>query len=120
MRIAALLALAAVAAPLGAQVPTPNSFSDRLAKLPPLQRNAVLRRALLDSNSYCKRIEGGQFQQSYKNLKMWTTRCDGKYSYAVFIGPDASVQARPCNDMARLKLPLCRPAKYPPLPPLKK
>ena len=119
MRIAALIALAA-AAPLAAQVPAPNDFSDRLARLPELQRNAVLRRALLDSNSYCKRIEGGRFQQAYKNLKMWTARCDGKYSYAVFIGPDASVQARPCGDLARLKLPACRPVAYPPLPPLKK
>ena len=106
---ALLLALAAV--PVAAQVPAANAFSDRLAALPLLQRTAVLRRAVLDSGVVCKRVLGGRFQQSYRNLKMWTVNCAGGLDYGLFIGPDASVQVRPCGDLVKLKLPVCRPMR---------
>jgi hypothetical protein len=39
---------------------------------------------------------------------MWSARCDRGGDYAVYIGPDGSVQVRPCADAAKLKLPACR------------
>ncbi len=96
-----VLATAAAAAP-------PNPFSDRLAALPEMQRRAVLRRAILDSGAACKPISGGAFQQDHKNLKMWTVRCGPRQDYGMFIGPDSSVQVRPCRDLPGLKLPACR------------
>ena len=86
----------------------PNPFSDRLAQLNELQRNAALRRAVLDSGQYCKRVEWSARQQQHKNLVMWVARCNPGGDKAVYIGPDGSVQVRPCADSATLKLPACR------------
>ncbi|SNS79091.1 hypothetical protein SAMN06295912_11646 [Sphingomonas laterariae] len=111
--LAALIA-ATMASPVLAQPkPQANPYSDRLAALTDLQRNAALRRAVLDSGQYCKRVEWSAKQQTYKNLVMWTARCNPGGDKAVFIGPDGSVQVRPCKDLAQLKLPQCRmpPAK---------
>ena len=98
---AATPALAEIKAP-------PNAYSERLAKLSELQRNAALRRAVLDSGQYCKRVEWSARQQEHKNLVMWVARCNPGGDKAVYIGPDGSVQVRPCTDSASLKLPTCR------------
>jgi hypothetical protein len=58
-------------------------------------------------------------QGPWKNMVMWRVQCDGdpRYDYAVFVGPDASIQARYCAEMAELKLPTCRPfGNKPPAP----
>ncbi|WP_380875522.1 hypothetical protein ACFB49_04950 [Sphingomonas sp. DBB INV C78] len=110
-----IAAMALGTTPAMAQVkPVPNPYSDRLEKLTELQRNAAMRRAVLDSGQYCKRVEWSGKQQQYKNLVMWVARCDPGGDKAVYIGPDGSVQVRPCTDAAQLKLPQCR------MPPAKK
>lgn len=106
MMVAASIMAAAPA--LAEMKPPPNPFSDRLATLSELQRNAALRRAVLDSGQYCKRVEWSARQQQHKNLVMWVARCNPGGDKAVYIGPDGSVQVRPCADSATLKLPMCR------------
>ncbi|MEH3107480.1 MAG: hypothetical protein PGN09_09405 [Sphingomonas fennica] len=104
----ALLAILPLLAAGTAEAAQPNPFSDRLAALPEMQRRAVLRRAILDNKMACKPIGGGRFQQDYRNLKMWTVRCGPRQDYAMFIGPDSSIQVRPCRDLPGLKLPACK------------
>ena len=107
----ALLGLAVTAAPLQA-VKIANPASDQLAKLSSLQRRGALRGALLDSGYACTRVEKAAIQGPWKNMIMWRAQCsatDPRYDYAIFVGPDASIQARPCADLAELKLPRCRP-----------
>lgn len=102
------MTLIALGVPAIAQRPAPNAFSDRLAKLDDLRRRAVLRRAVLDSGQRCNRVGANAPQGRWRNLVMWNARCERGGDYAVFIGPDASVQVRPCGDLAKLKLPTCR------------
>lgn len=107
-RLIFLVATAMIgAAPLSGAAPS-NPFSDRLQRLDELRRHAVLRRAILDSDEQCKRVERAAINGPYKNLMMWTARCVPGGDYALFIGPDASVQVRPCGDLKGLGLPLCR------------
>jgi len=96
-------ATAALAIPANA----PNPFNERLRALDELQRNAVLRRGILDSGETCKRVTGAVFNGPYGNLMRWTAWCEPASDYAVYIGTDSSVQVRPCSDLAKLKLPLC-------------
>lgn len=103
----AILAATAMTAPAVAAQP-PNPFSDRLQKLDELRRHAVLRRAILDSGEACKRVERAGINGRYKNLMMWSARCTPGGDYALFIGPDASVQVRSCKDQVKLGLPACR------------
>lgn len=103
------IALSLLATPALAEIKAPpNAFSERLAKLSDVQRNAALRRAILDSGQYCKRVDWSARQQEHKNLVMWVARCAPGGDKAVYIGPDGSVQVRPCADSASLKLPACR------------
>lgn len=106
-----ILAGALLAAPLPA-ITAANPASDQLAKLSSLQRRGALRGALLDSGYSCARVEKAALQGPWKNLMMWRAQCsltDKRFDYAVFVGPDASIQARPCLELAELKLPTCRP-----------
>jgi hypothetical protein len=103
--ILALLAAAIAAAPAAAVT---NDFSNQLKKLSPLQQRATMRRAVLDEGKYCKRIGPVAYQGPYKNLEMWNVQCDRGAAYGVFIGLDGTVQVRPCEDLAQLKLPTCR------------
>jgi hypothetical protein len=101
----ALLAALVIATPALAQ--PANPFSDRLKQLSELQRHSVLRRAILDSEQPCKRVEQSAIRGRYKNLIMWTARCVPGGDYALFIGPDASVQVRSCPTLKQLGLPTC-------------
>lgn len=100
---AAIVAIAPAAA-----TPQANPYSDRLAKLSELQRHSVLRRAILDAGEQCKRVDKAARTGAYRNLSMWSARCNPGGDYAVYIGLDGSVQVRPCADAAKLKLPACR------------
>ena len=105
-----MLAAAFVAVPVQA-VTIANPASDQLARLTVLQRKGALRGALLDSGLPCERVEKAAIQGPWKNMIMWRAKCAGdpRYDYAVFVGPDASIQARYCAEMKELKLPVCRP-----------
>lgn len=104
--IAGLLLLAAI--PAAAAVNPAQDYSDRLRRLSDIERRAVMRRAILDGAQYCQQVLATAYQGSYRNLVMWTAHCAKGGDYAAFIGPDGSVQVRPCTDLAKLNLPLCR------------
>jgi hypothetical protein len=106
-KMVTMLAALAAAAPVPASPPA-NPFSERLQRLDELRRHTVLRRAVLDSGEPCKRVDQAGISGRYKNLVMWTARCVPGGDYAVFIGPDASVQVRDCAELAKLGLPACR------------
>jgi hypothetical protein len=80
---------------------------DALHKLNDLNRAIALKRAILDSGLTCKRVTRSGYVQEHENLSMWTANCDGKTDYAIFVGPDSSVQVRRCADLAQFKLPAC-------------
>jgi hypothetical protein len=109
--IAALSAAVLLVAPTLA-VSIANPASDQLARLNDIPRRAALRGAILDSGLQCIRVEAAARQGPWGNLMMWRAKChptDARFDYGVFLGPDGSVQARRCTEMAVLKLPPCRP-----------
>jgi len=109
----AAIAAALLSAPAAAAVPAAEGFSDRLARLPELQRFAALRSVLANSNEVCRRVESAERHGSLRNLAMWTVRCTPTGEFGVFIGPDGSAQVRTCGDLAKLKLPACAPRPAP-------
>jgi len=120
MRLALpLIAAALVALPIQAVVTIANPASDQLARLSVIARKGAMRKALLDSGVRCEHIEKVAIQGPWANTIMWRAKCggDARYDYAVFIGPDASVQVRYCAEMQQLHLPRCRPfSNKPPAP----
>ena len=106
-RTACLAAVLAYAAPLAAAPLPAEAYSNRLAHLSEIQRFAAMRSAIGESGEYCKRVQGATLRGRYKNLVMWTVTCDHAASFGIFIGPDASVQVRPCADLPKLGLPKC-------------
>lgn len=84
-----------------------SEAQDRLHKLNDLDRAIALKRAILASRMSCRRVTRSGYVQEYQNLSMWTANCDDKTDYAVFVGPDTSVQVRRCSELAQFKLPAC-------------
>jgi hypothetical protein len=85
-----------------------------LHKLSEPYRHIALRRAIYDAGRTCKSVVRSGYVQEYGNLSMWTATCDGNRSWAIFVGPDGSVQVRDCRETEQLKLPACtirEPAK---------
>ena len=107
MRRAWAAALVALATGAAAQVPQANPYAERLARLPDIQRKGTMRRAVLDDGQYCHTVELVGRRGHWRNLDMWQVRCDRGADYGVFLGPDGSVQVRPCRDLAQLRLPRC-------------
>jgi hypothetical protein len=93
-----------------AKVEIANPVSEQLKGGNDLFRAIGLRRAIVDSGRRCKKVDGGGYQEQYKNYAMWSVHCTDSGDWAVFIGPSGDAQARPCPDLAQLKMPLCRPA----------
>ena len=73
----------------------------------------ALRRAIYDSGSKCNTVTKAGYVQEYGNLSMWTASCASQRSFAVFVGPDGSVQVRDCKEVEQLKLPACVITKQP-------
>ncbi|HEX7929713.1 MAG TPA: hypothetical protein VF470_02225 [Sphingomicrobium sp.] len=67
----------------------------------------ALRRAIYDSGQKCNTVTTAGYVQEYGNLSMWTASCASDRSFAVFVGPDGSVQVRDCKETEQLKLPAC-------------
>lgn len=88
-----------------------SAGQEQLLKLDDLNRAIALKRAIIASGSACKRLTGSGLVGEYKNMDMWTARCeDGgtkARDWAVFIGADDSVQVRLCEDTAAVGLPAC-------------
>lgn len=111
LAIAAALPVAACddRAPAEVNQPAPagGSAQEELLKLNEANRAIGLKRAILDSGNRCKRVTATGYVQDYGNLSMWMARCEKEQDWAIFIGPDGSVQVRACKDMAQLGLPRC-------------
>ena len=78
-----------------------------LHKLSEQYRHVALRRAIYDAGRSCKTVTKSGYVQEYGNLSMWTASCDGGKNWAIFVGPDGSVQVRDCRETEQLKLPAC-------------
>ncbi len=88
-----------------------SAGQDQLFNLDDLGRAIALKRAIVATGSVCKRIVSSGFVGGYKNMDMWTARCeDGRTTprdWAIFIGADDSVQVRLCRDTEAVGLPAC-------------
>lgn len=109
----ALLAGFAAAGATAAPPPPQLSYNQRLQQLDAPRRAAALRAAIAESGQRCGRIDPPLYRGPYKNLFLWAARCTPGGDYALYVGPDGSVQVRTCAESARLKLPACAlpPAK---------
>jgi len=84
-----------------------SAEQDQLHQLDDLNRAIALKRAIHDSGYRCQRITQTGYVGTYKNLEYWTASCDEARDWAVFVGPDGSVQVRDCKDVAEFGLPPC-------------
>ena len=80
---------------------------EALHKLSEPYRHIALRRAIYDAGRACKTVTKSGYVQEYGNLSMWTASCASDRSFAIFVGPDGSVQVRDCRETEQLKLPSC-------------
>ena len=76
-----------------------------------LNRAIALKRALHDSGADCRLVTRSGFVGNYENTEQWTATCQDKFKrsrdWALFIGPDDSVQVRLCSDVVKAGLPAC-------------
>lgn len=103
-------------APPAKPISVRSEGQDRLHRLSDLNRAIALKRAVQDSGMPCRRVTESGYVTEHRNLSMWTAACDDGREWAIFVGPDDSVQVRPCGDMARFNLPRCvtaNPAEKP-------
>lgn len=95
-------------APAMAAVPQwANPFNQKILALSLADRNGALRRAITNSDEKCGRLSKSAYRGPYGNLGLWVAHCQPGGDYAIFTGPDGSVQVRECGDMKSLKLPEC-------------
>ena len=84
---------------------------DRLHQLNSMNRSIALKRAIVDSGAECRLVTKSGFVGEYKNTSYWTATCEDKSKrsrdWALFVGPDESVQLRLCEDVAKAGLPAC-------------
>jgi hypothetical protein len=84
-----------------------NPFNQKLMALRLADQQGALDRAIVDSGERCGRLTKSAYRGPYGNLGFWVARCQPGGDFAVFTGPDGSVQVRQCGDMKSLKLPEC-------------
>lgn len=84
---------------------------NRMHQLNDLNRAIALKRALYDSKAECRRVTQSGYVGEYENTSYWTATCEDKFKrtrdWALFIGPDESVQVRLCEDVIKAGLPAC-------------
>ena len=84
---------------------------NRMHQLNDLNRAIALKRALYDSKAECRRVTQSGYVGEYENTSQWTATCEDKVKrtrdWALFIGPDESVQVRLCEDVVKAGLPAC-------------
>ena len=115
MKAQPLVAIAALLSACGQSAPTKpkqpivvhSEAQDSLHRLDDLNRAIALKRAIYDSGNSCKRIDKSGYVGEHRNLSMWTAHCDDNIDWAIFVGPDGSVQVRRCSDLNQLGLPAC-------------
>ncbi len=82
-----------------------------LHQLNELNRAIALKRALYDTGAECRLVTKSGYVGEYENTSYWTATCQDKFkrdrNWALFIGPDESVQVRLCEDVVKAGLPAC-------------
>ena len=84
---------------------------NRLHQLNDLNRAIALKRALHASGAECRLVTKSGYVGEYENTSYWTATCEDKFkrsrNWALFIGPDESVQVRLCDDVTKAGLQAC-------------
>lgn len=84
---------------------------DRLHQLDDLNRAIALRRAIYESGAACPRVAKSGYVGEYENTSYWTATCEDRSGrttdWALFVGPDESVQVRLCEDVVKAGLQPC-------------
>jgi hypothetical protein len=84
---------------------------DKLHQLDDLNRAIALKRAIYESGSDCRRVTQSGYVGEYENTSYWTATCEDRFGrtrdWALFVGPDESVQVRLCADVAKAGLQPC-------------
>jgi hypothetical protein len=93
---------------------------DRLHQLDDLNRAIALKRAIYAAGSDCRRVTQSGYVGEYENTSYWTATCEDRFGrtrdWALFVGPDESVQVRLCDDVVKAGLQPCaiKPEAKPP------
>jgi len=93
---------------------------DKLHQLDDMTRAIALRRAIYDAGSACQRVTKSGYVGEYENTSYWTATCTDRSGrtrdWALFVGPDESVQVRLCEDVVKAGLQPCviKPGAKPP------
>ena len=84
---------------------------DKLHQLDDLNRAIALKRAIYAAGSDCRRVTQSGYVGEYENTSYWTATCEDRFGrkrdWALFVGPDESVQVRLCEDVAKAGLQPC-------------
>jgi len=84
---------------------------DRLHQLDDLNRAIALKRAIYEGGSDCRRVTQSGYVGEYENTSYWTATCEDRFGrkrdWALFVGPDESVQVRLCEDVVKAGLQPC-------------
>ena len=84
---------------------------DKLHQLDDMNRAIALKRAIYESGSDCRRVTQSGYVGEYENTSYWTATCEDKFGrkrdWALFVGPDESVQVRLCEDVVKAGLDPC-------------
>lgn len=84
---------------------------DKLHQLDDMNRAIALKRAIYETGGECRQVTKSGYVGEYENTSYWTASCQDKFGrtrdWALFIGPDESVQVRLCEDVVKAGLPAC-------------
>ena len=113
--LAALLALSACDNSPATQPSQPivvrSEGQDKLHQLDDMNRAIALKRAIHETGSDCRQVTQSGYVGEYENTSYWTATCQDKYGrkrdWALFVGPDESVQVRLCEDVVKAGLKPC-------------
>jgi hypothetical protein len=99
------------AAPPTKPIEVRSEGQNRMHQLNELNRAIALKRALHDSKADCRLVTRSGYVGEHENMSQWTATCEDKFKrtrdWALFIGPDDSVQVRLCADVVAAGLPAC-------------
>jgi len=84
---------------------------DKLHQLDDMNRAIALKRAIYESGFDCRRVVNSGYVGEYENTSYWTASCQDRFGrnrdWALFVGPDESVQVRLCEDVVKAGLQPC-------------
>ena len=84
---------------------------DKLHQLDDMNRAIALKRAIYGAGSDCRQVTQSGYVGEYENTSYWTATCQDRHGrkrdWALFVGPDESVQVRLCEDVVKAGLQPC-------------